>query len=46
MLQSEQDMAEVHAQGGTPTGQLHKIALGELHLIGENRERATVFFHE
>jgi TetR/AcrR family transcriptional regulator, cholesterol catabolism regulator len=46
MLQSEQDMAEVLAQGGTPTAQLHEIALRDLRLIGENRERATVFFHE
>ena len=37
MLQSEQDMAEVLAQGGTPAGHLHEIALGELRLIGENR---------
>jgi TetR/AcrR family transcriptional regulator, cholesterol catabolism regulator len=46
MLRSEQDMAEVLARGGTATGQLHEIALRDLRLIGENRERATVFFHE
>lgn len=46
MLKSEQDMAEVLAAGGTATAQLHEIALRDLRLIGENRERATVFFHE
>lgn len=46
MLRSEQDMAEVLARGGTATEQLHEIALRDLRLIGENRERATVFFHE
>jgi AcrR family transcriptional regulator len=46
MLKSEQDMAEVLAGGGTATAQLHEIALRDLRLIGENRERATVFFHE
>jgi AcrR family transcriptional regulator len=46
MLRSEQDMAEVLAAGGTATAQLHEIALRDLRLIGENRERATVFFHE
>jgi AcrR family transcriptional regulator len=46
MLKSEQDMAEVLAAGGTAAAQLHEIALRDLRLIGENRERATVFFHE
>lgn len=46
MLKSEQDMAEVLAGPGTPTEQLHEIALRDLRLIGEHRERATVFFHE
>jgi AcrR family transcriptional regulator len=46
MLRSEQDMAQVLARGGTATGQLHEIALRDLRLIGENREQATVFFHE
>ena len=46
MRRSEQDMAGVLAQGGTAAGQLHEIALLDLRLIAENRERATVFFHE
>ncbi len=46
MLRSEQDMAEVLARCGTAAEQLHEIALRDLRLIGENRERATVFFHE
>jgi len=46
MLRSEQDMARVLARGGTPTEQLHEIVLRDLRLIAENRERATVFFHE
>jgi AcrR family transcriptional regulator len=46
MRQSEQDMAEVLSRGGTATEQLREIAVRDLTLIGENRERATVFFHE
>jgi AcrR family transcriptional regulator len=46
MERSEQDMAEVLAAGGTATEQLHAIAARDLKLIGENKEFATVFFHE
>lgn len=46
MLKSEQDMAEVLATSGTATEHLREIALRDLRLIGEHRERATVFFHE
>lgn len=43
---SEQDMAEVLAAGGTATEQLRAIAARDLRLIAENKEFATVFFHE
>jgi AcrR family transcriptional regulator len=46
MNRSEQDMAEVLAKGGTAIEQLHAIAARDLKLIGENKEFATVFFHE
>jgi AcrR family transcriptional regulator len=46
MERSERDMAEVLAAGGTATEQLHSIAARDLKLIGENKEFATVFFHE
>lgn len=46
MEQSERDMAEVLAAGGTATEQLHAVAARDLKLIGENKEFATVFFHE
>lgn len=46
MERSEQDMADVLAAGGTATEQLHRIAAKDLKLIGENKEFATVFFHE
>jgi AcrR family transcriptional regulator len=46
MERSEQDMAEVLAEGGTATEQLYRIAARDLRLIGENKEFATVFFHE
>jgi AcrR family transcriptional regulator len=46
MERSERDMAEVLAVGGTATEQLHAIAARDLKLIGENKEFATVFFHE
>lgn len=46
MERSEKDMAEVLASGATPTEQLRDIAARDLALIGENREFATVFFHE
>jgi AcrR family transcriptional regulator len=46
MERSERDMAEVLASGGTATEQLHEIAARDLKLIGENKEFATVFFHE
>ncbi|HEX3590759.1 MAG TPA: TetR/AcrR family transcriptional regulator [Pseudonocardiaceae bacterium] len=46
MERSEQDMAEVLAEGGTATEQLYGIAARDLRLIGENKEFATVFFHE
>jgi hypothetical protein len=39
-------MAEVLAEGGTATEQLYGIAARDLRLIGENKEFATVFFHE
>lgn len=46
MERSEQDMADVLADGGTATEQLYRIAASDLRLIGENKEFATVFFHE
>jgi AcrR family transcriptional regulator len=46
MERSEGDMQEVLAGGGTATAQLHDIAARDLKLIGENKEFATVFFHE
>ncbi|MQA79712.1 MAG: TetR family transcriptional regulator [Streptosporangiales bacterium] len=46
MERSEQDMTEVLAAGGTATEQLYGIAVRDLKLIGENKEFATVFFHE
>lgn len=46
MEQSERDMAEVLAAGGTATERLHAVAARDLKLIGENKEFATVFFHE
>jgi len=46
MERSEQDMAEVLAAGGSATEQLNAIAARDLKLIGENKEFATVFFHE
>ncbi|MQA04190.1 MAG: TetR family transcriptional regulator [Streptosporangiales bacterium] len=46
MERSEQDMADVLAGGGTATEQLYRIAAKDLELIGENKEFATVFFHE
>jgi AcrR family transcriptional regulator len=46
MERSEQDMAEVLASDGTATEQLQDIAARDLTLIGENKEFATVFFHE
>lgn len=46
MERSEQDMAEVLAGDGTPTEQLREVAARDLKLIGENKEFATVFFHE
>jgi TetR/AcrR family transcriptional regulator, cholesterol catabolism regulator len=46
MERSERDMSEVLAQGGTATEQLRAIAARDLKLIGENKEFATVFFHE
>jgi len=46
MERSERDMAEVLAAGGTATEQLHGVAARDLKLIGENKEFATVFFHE
>lgn len=46
MERSEQDMTEVLAEGGTATEQLRRIASRDLRLIGENKEFATVFFHE
>jgi AcrR family transcriptional regulator len=46
MERSEQDMTEILAGGGTPTEQLREVAARDLKLIGENKEFATVFFHE
>ncbi len=46
MKQSERDMEEVLAAGGTATWQLRQIAAKDLKLISENKEAATVFFHE
>jgi AcrR family transcriptional regulator len=46
MEQSERDMEDVLAAGGTATEQLRRIATKDLTLISENKEAATVFFHE
>lgn len=46
MEQSERDMEDVLAAGGTATEQLHEIAARDLRLISGNKEAATVFFHE
>jgi AcrR family transcriptional regulator len=46
MERSERDMQEVLASKATATEQLHDIAARDLKLIGENKEFATVFFHD
>ena len=46
MERSERDMEEVLATSGTAAEQLREIAARDLHLISENKEAATVFFHE
>ncbi|MFF4591567.1 TetR family transcriptional regulator [Amycolatopsis sp. CA-161197] len=46
MERSERDMEEILAAGGTATEQLRQVAARDLKLIGENKEFATVFFHE
>ncbi|MEV6896698.1 TetR/AcrR family transcriptional regulator [Amycolatopsis sp. NPDC051372] len=46
MERSERDMEEIIAAGGTATEQLRQVAARDLKLIGENKEFATVFFHE
>ena len=46
MERSESDMEAVLAAGGTAVEQLREIAVRDLTLIGENKEFATVFFHE
>lgn len=46
MERSERDMEEILAGGGTATDQLRQVAARDLKLIAENKEFATVFFHE
>jgi AcrR family transcriptional regulator len=46
MESSEHDMAEILENGGTATAQLREVASRDLKLIAENKEFATVFFHE
>ncbi|QRP49261.1 TetR/AcrR family transcriptional regulator [Amycolatopsis sp. FDAARGOS 1241] len=46
MERSERDMEEILAGGGTATQQLRQVAARDLKLIAENKEFATVFFHE
>lgn len=46
MSRSDQDMSEILEGGGSATDKLRAVAARDLRLIGENREFATVYFHE